>query len=184
METVWWASDVVICVTWAGLYFKEFVDVAPLQGELAATMGFSSGKYLNFLLVAIVFACLDLGGSVNVTLCFFDETWLDAIFEPACDLAVLWWLLVIYPTHCSFLVINLVLVCLFDLKEFVWPHYGWVVFYMNLWADMNNCHHLMTFWLSYCRLYLSIWLTLSVYSICEVNYIVLGVFPEPLMTVY
>ena len=55
------ASNVVLCVARAGLYFKDFVDVAPLQEELAAAMDFSSVEDLKFLLVAIVVACLDLG---------------------------------------------------------------------------------------------------------------------------
>ena len=50
------------------------MDVAPLQGELAAAMGFSSVEDLRFLLVTIFFTCLDLGWSGKLTRRFFDET--------------------------------------------------------------------------------------------------------------
>ena len=66
-------------VTRGGLYFKEVVVFAPLQGEVAAAMGLSSGEDLKFLLIAIVFACIDLGEPAKVKLYFFDETWPDAI---------------------------------------------------------------------------------------------------------
>ena len=49
------------------------MDIAPLKGELAAAICFSSGEDLKFLLIAIVFACLDMGGSAKITLCFFDK---------------------------------------------------------------------------------------------------------------
>ena len=148
-------------------------------------MGFSSGEDPQFLLVAIVFACLDLGGSVKVTRYFSDETWLDTIFELlGRGLAVLWWVLVIYPVHCSLLIINLVSACVFDLNAFFWPHYGSVMFYMNLWADLNQFQSLMAFWLSYCRFYLSMWLLLSLNSVCGVEHFVVDVLPWHLMTVH
>ena len=61
MSALYQAYTVVVRVARAGLYFKDFVDGALLQEELAAAIGFSSVEDLKFLLVAIFFACLDLG---------------------------------------------------------------------------------------------------------------------------
>ena len=62
------------------------MDGVPLQGELAAALGFSSVDNLEFLLCDYFFACFILVGSANLALCFMFKILLDAFL--LCCLAI------------------------------------------------------------------------------------------------
>ena len=110
------------------------MDAAPLQGQLATAMIISSGEDVKCLLSAIVFACLDLGGSAKETRYFFVENMDLCHFGPVCGLEILVMgrILLFYLACCSLLVRKLLLAYVFDLKELVSLHHVWIIFYMKL----------------------------------------------------
>ena len=137
--------DFCYCTTCgiSGPIFKWPGDFARLQGELSCSYGASSsGEDLEFLIWAL-FSCFVHDESANLTLYFFVVIWLGESLEPTCGLTdlVMGSVFLFYPVCYFLLVTNLVWSYLFDLKEFVWYHQGYVVFYMNLWADMICWHN-------------------------------------------